>query len=160
MLTLGKKTEAASYLCRIEEIDFAKKTVLVHCSGIKTPVKLKFNEIMSDFAILSRLSPQHASWVGYYYGHYYTELLQQEITLPNFAFELGESKKRYTILLQNRQGSISYLDNLTNTLCTKRVTDILTTKELIMDFGSLEACYLGFLAGIAASKNKHRRIAI
>src|SRR3990167_8392924 len=61
--------------CNIEEIDLSQNTVSIHCKGVRTPIKFTFDEIINDDIILSNLSPKHASWIGYYYGKYYSDLI-------------------------------------------------------------------------------------
>src|SRR4029077_19362622 len=64
-------------LCSLEEINLHHKTISINCKGVRVPIKLKFDEIINDFVILANLSSKHASWVGYYYGKYYSGLITQ-----------------------------------------------------------------------------------
>jgi hypothetical protein len=136
--------------------------IILHCRGVKSPIKLKFNEIVHDVTILANLSPQHASWIGFYYGKDYHALLRannsDHNTSHNFNFVFRESDKRYRIVFQDRQGNIVFLDVMTNEMITKSPIAILSIESLISKFDSIEACYIGILWGMSHSKRLTKRV--
>ena len=105
-------------MCYIDNIDTIRKTVSIHGLGMTSNFKFHFKDIINDYVILSNLSSLHSSWIGYYYGLYYVELLHstdgssQNIT--RFNFPSNDSKKRFKLLIQKRNGQISYLDRIKN----------------------------------------------
>ncbi len=144
-------------VCRIEEIDTEKRIIIVHSRGVSAPIKFRFDEIINDTVMLSCLSPEQASWVGYYFGMYYENLLKDKKDFHfhpnNFDFASSNYDARCKLMLQDRLGNIFYLDRLTNLTHKRSVISIITTSGVINNFDSIEACYLGILAGIFISKN-------
>lgn len=141
-------------LCRIEKIDLQKGTIYIHCRGIDAPLKFKFHQIAADEAILSNLSSQHASWVGYYCGKFY---LSSKNKFLNPQSNFTNTNKRYQVIAHNRNGDIDFLDKETNTLYNKNPREILTQKTLIAQFSGINAYYIGFLYGIKISKNQNNK---
>jgi hypothetical protein len=151
-LQLKKNLSIENPLCRIEEIDTFKKTVLIHCQGIEAPIKFRFREIIFDIAILDNLSSLQASWIGYYYGKEYFHELHEDRRSQNFEFLQKQTGKRFEIILQDRKGNIVYQDKQNKTTFALTPLKIITHKNLISGFDALQACYIGLLVGIAASK--------
>lgn len=148
MSALKKIFNEHIFHCRIENIDKDKNIVIVHCLGMDAPIKFKLTDLMSDISILSQLSPQHASWAGYYYGQSYRDLLNEnKCTIP-VELKLFETSRRYKIIALGRNKKISYLDKNTGLIETRSLLSVLTTEELIMNFDAMDGCYMGFLAGI------------
>jgi len=148
-------------MCRIEGIDIEKRILIIHSRGVSAPIKFRFDEIINDIVILSGLSPEQASWVGYYFGMYYESLLKHKndfhFNPNNFDFASDDRNARCKLMLQDRPGNIVYLDRLTNLMYKRSVISIITTSDVISNFDSMEACYIGVLAGIFASKKDDRK---
>lgn len=144
-----------NYLCRIEEINLVKNLIIIHCRGIEAPIKLKFEEVINDAALLSNFSSKHASWIGYYYGKYYNTLIDKKScsNIP-FSFSPATPHKTHRITMVTRHGDLVYSDNTTGTVYTMHPIRIMTHKDLIMSFDSTQACYIGFLSGIFQAKIK------
>ena len=135
-------------LCSIEEINLTKKTIIIHCRSIDAPIKLMLDEVINDPAILANLSSKQASWIGYYYGKYYRELLREENNCSNiFNFTIDESLEKCNIVMLNRHGNLIYssrVDNITHTISP---INALRSENIIMQFTPIQACYIGILAG-------------
>src|SRR3989338_1367439 len=102
---IGKR----SAFCHIEEIDVSKKIIIIRCRGINAPIKASFYEIINDILILSNLSPKHASWIGYYYGKYYSELMSSKkegAFSPDFDFFMNDPARRFCITMLDRRGNL------------------------------------------------------
>lgn len=143
-----------SPLCRIEEIDLIKNIIVIHCRGVEAPIKLSFDEIINDTEMLSNFSSKHASWIGYYYGRYYHELLSKKC---NYSIPFGLSgnhQAKCNITMVNRQGYIIYIDKKENTIQTMLPINILANESLILRFDPIQACYIGILSGISKAKMK------
>ena len=148
-------------LCHIEEIDMTKKIIIVYSRGVAAPIKFTFDEIIQDVAVISNLSSQQASWVGYYYGICYQRELdaQKNNKIKNkIEFSLSNSEKKYKIMHQNRSGNLTYLDTDHNKIYTKSIINILAIPSLIMEFDPIEACYIGILGGIFIFKSSSEKI--
>jgi len=81
-------------LCHIEQIDMVKKIIIIYSRGVSAPIKFTFNEIIQDIVVISNLSSQQASWIGYYYGlFYYYESKSPKTNMDKIDFSFSESKK-------------------------------------------------------------------
>ena len=143
-------------LCRIEKIDTIKKIFYIHCRGIDTPVKLKFQQLAADETILFNLPPQQASWVGYYCGEFYKQMTDIEHFIHP-TLNLEDPQKKYQMIAQDRLGNISFLDKSTHTLYTKAPLNILTKQNIISQFTQIDAYHIGFLYRMAIDKNTRRK---
>lgn len=141
-------------LCRIEEIDLVNNKIVVYCRGTEATINLSFDQIINDIAMISNFSPKHASWIGYYYGKYYAAMLgkKSNYNVP-FEFLTHEDNEEFCIKMLARQGLLVYLNKETNELNYMRPIKIMATDYLITKFNPVQACYIGILSGIAASKS-------
>lgn len=146
--------------CRIEEIDTTKQIVIIHCRGIDAPIKLKLSEAISDLVILTNLSPQHASWIGYYYGKSYINTTVSQGKHIN-AHDLlqNDIESDYKILYQDRRGNICFQNRSDNQLQMSSPIKLISNSSLMNKFSAQQACFLGIQAGIAASKKMHNHSA-
>lgn len=62
-------------LCSIENIDIFNKTISIRSLGLMTTINYHLKDIIDDDVVLANLSPMHSSWIGYYYGQYYSDLM-------------------------------------------------------------------------------------
>lgn len=159
LLSIYKITGKGKPLCRIEEINILKKTIVIHCRGVEGSVKLSFDEIINDPVMLSNLSSKHASWIGYYYGKHYCNLIrekQKNNASPNFDFSINRFPSQLVITMLNRQNDLVCLDKENNTTCTISPVSAMANERLIKKFDSIQACYIGILAGTSNSKKINR----
>jgi len=142
-------------LCSIEEIDLSQKTVSIHCKGVRTPIKLTFDEIINDDMILSNLSPKHASWIGYYYGKYYSDLITTKNAShhdsSNFDFSTCNTPCQFNMVMLTRNGELIYLDKNNKTHVISPIKAA-TQDGLICGFNPIQACYIGILAGSSRAR--------
>jgi hypothetical protein len=143
-------------VCRIEEIDTIRQTVIIHCRGIDAPIKLKLSEAISDLVILANLSPLHASWIGYYYGKSYINTAVSPAGCMNTHDLLQhDSESEYEVIYQDRRGNIGFQKRSDRQLQVCSPHKLISDSTLINKFSTQQACFLGILAGIAASKKIH-----
>lgn len=148
-----------NYLCHIEEIDLVKNSIIIHCRGIAAPIKLRFDEIINDSVLLSNFSSKHASWIGYYYGRYYNTMInKQSCSSIPFSFTPATSNKRCYITMVTRRGELVYSDNITGAVYTMHPVRVMTSKDIIMHFDSIQACYIGFLSGVSKDKTLNTKL--
>ena len=140
-------------LCRIEEINLTEQTIVIHCRGIGAPIKLTLDEIINDSIILANLSSKQASWIGYYYGKHYSESINKENGYPNILnFTIDEEPGKNNIIMLNRHGHLIYSSQDKNTHTISPI-NAMRSENIIRQFTSIQACYIGILAGIS-NKNK------
>lgn len=140
---------------RIEEINVVTNRIVIQCYGMRTLIKTTFSEAIYDSTILHGLPPKQASWLGYYYGKSLWETSankktnkKQEINfLPRF------NKERFKIISMDRYSNITYLDMTLNKTYTEYPVEIIKNKYVITHLGSSQACYIGILAGMEATKH-------
>ncbi len=153
---LGKKT----YLCRIEKIDFPKKIVIISFRGMNFAIKINFNEIIMDSIILSNLSPKHASWIGFYYGKYYCDMIDKRnpcAAIDNFYFFIESATEKFNSIMLDRYGDLIYLDIDSNITRTASPINIMRDEKIIMRFDPIQACYIGILAGTSRKKKMSQK---
>ena len=140
-------------LARIEEIDVFKKEFIVHLRGVRSPINFGFDELLKDDDILSSFSPIQASYIGYYYGMYSYNYLNNS-KYPNIQFDYFkyEEKEKHTILMMDRVGNLVYFDPISGVQNTKSPLEIMLDKNLIKAFPPLQSCYIGILSGITKAK--------
>jgi len=145
-------------VCRIEEIDTVKQIVIIHCKGIDAPIKLKLSETINDLVILSNLSPQHASWIGYYYGKSYISTEASSASVMNTHDLLqNDGESDYAIIYQDRKGNIAFQNRSDYQQQIYSPIKLISDNSLINKFSAQQACFLGIQAGIAANKKSHHR---
>lgn len=141
----------ANPVCRIEEINLERKNIVIHCRGINSPIKLSLDEIIHDSMILSNLSPKQASWIGYYYGKYYKNSINNKKNYNNFIdFSIDEESDKFKIKMLDRQGNVIYSHD--DKFYTIQPIKALNNESIINNFTPIQACYIGILAGTAPKK--------
>lgn len=140
-------------LCRIEEINILKKFIIVHCLGVNAPIKLSFDDLISDYVLLSNLPPKQASWIGYYYGKYYNDLINNKHKcITKFDFTEESSTGKFKILMLNRKGDLIYTDKEGIKSHIISPINAMNNEAIIANFDPIQACYIGVLVGIKYKK--------
>ena len=149
-------------ICRIEEFDFDDKIISLYCRGINSLIKLTLDEIINDSVMLTNLSSKQASWVGFYYGKHYQNLMNEKkycFNVSNFTIDISSKPEKYNIIMLNRFGHLIY-SNQNNGLARAVLPINAINTNIITQFSPMQACYIGVLAGIFASKNTARKSAM
>jgi hypothetical protein len=76
----------------------------------------------------------------------------------NSNFHLDESQKSFSIVMLNRQGDIIYTDKEARKNYVSSPIKIVSNERIIVNFSSIQACYIGILAG-TRSKRRVKKIA-
>ncbi len=133
---------------RIEMINIPKKTIVLHCPGVDAPIKMTFKELIFDSRMLSNLSPKHASWVGYYYSKYCSEVFRADKHLNiKFDYSIENSYGKFRIIMLNRKSELIYIDSRSNQTKIISSSNAISNPEFIKNFHPIQACYIGILAG-------------
>jgi len=144
--------------CRIEKIDISKRIIVIHCRGVNAPIRLSFDELINDNILLSNLSPKHASWVGYYYGKYYIDLIRSKHNrTTEFDYSIENSTGKFKVIMLNRKGDLIYTDNHYDKNHVISPINAMANDIIIANFDPIQACYIGILAG-TKQKNNHKII--
>lgn len=126
---------------------------------ISAPIKLTFDEIVNDFVMLSNFASKHASWIGYYYGKHYNELINKKSNYDVFFdFSIDDQSGKFNILMLDRHGNIIYLNKDNNTTCSISPVNAITNEHIISKFTPIQACYIGILAGTSTKKMHEKKI--
>lgn len=145
-------------LSRIEHIDLEKQTIVVHTRGINAPLHLKFDAIIQEEALLNSFSSRHASYIGYCYGIHNGSATKDTNTKGYFYCFTDNPSNKYTIHGLDRHRNVIYIDQINKNHITRSPDQIMGLTDLIINFPSLQACYIGILAGINHSKSQKKRI--
>ncbi len=138
-------------LCHIEEINLTEKTIIIHCKGVDAPIKLTLDEIINDPIILANLSSKQASWIGYYYGKHYSELINEKNVYSNILnFSIDDASGKSQIIMLNRHGHLIYSNQ--NNIYTISPINAMRSETIITQFTPIQACYIGLLAGACNPK--------
>ena len=144
-----------NYLCRVEDIN--ENGVAIYSRGTRLAMYLNFNTIMNDLYILENCPPKQAALIGFFYGKYYYNMLDQKnhYQAP-FNFFKNTSLTKYLITAIDRKGNLSYLDQNSGLQTAKQPIEIVTNHNLIGQFTSLQAFYIGVLSGITQAKSTYK----
>lgn len=143
-------------LCRIEEINLEQKIIIIHCRGVSAPIKLNFNEIISDAGFLSNFSVKQAAYIGYYYGRYYEELLSDTFDKANqkqIDFPMDSCSEVSNPITLNRFGEVIVSDKVRGAFRAVSPANLIRDNLLLMQFTSVQACFIGILSGTSSAKN-------
>lgn len=150
---INQRTEYPRY--RIEKIDVPKNKVLLYCHFSRGFLNTSIMEIIINPEIITNLPIKQAGLLGYFYGKFwqankkYIDFFEQK---KNREFSLRNSNSKFKINSLDRDGMITYFDINTNEIFKKYPVEIYRNERLIIHFDSIQACYLGILAGISDNK--------
>ena len=140
----------------IEKIDTKEQTVVIRCRGKHSIIKNTFGAMISDEKIIDGLSPAQACMLGGYYGRAMRSAMQDGPDLKetgNTSFLLKDTTSRYKILYQNHSDEhVGYFDMKKMCEFLEHPLIIVNSQDIVAEFSSSHACYLGFLAGISMEK--------
>src|SRR3990167_3681188 len=143
--TLRNKISSKKYpICRIEAVDLEKNVIVLHCRGTNSSIRLGLEELIYDTAILANLSPKHAAWIGYYAGK--THSIKRKKQKDDFSIQ--PTKGKYNIMMLDRHGQILYSKPNNDAMVSISPELAVRNNQLINQFGPIQACYIGLLAGI------------
>lgn len=145
-----------SPLCNIEGIDLFNKKISIHCKGVRTPIMLTFDEIINDSMILANLAPKHATWVGYYYGKYYYDLIRNNAKYhdsSNLNFSINSTSGKFKLVMLTRNRELIYHDQNDHPHVISPIKAA-TQNHLISRFDPIQACYIGILAGASHARKQ------
>lgn len=139
----------------IEKIDLRNFEVLVYSKGARNSIPYKLNEIIYDFALISSLSSEDASYIGYYYGCNYEKMNIDKRRSYNFLINPAKSNK-YNVIAVDRRKNVIFCTNTNKHLENRSMKpeELLMSKTLLRGFHPTNACYIGLLAGINTKTTK------
>lgn len=149
------------YSCSIEGVSFTRKCLIIRNKWTLSPLKLSFEDAMNDYAVVSNLSPLHASWVGYFYGIYRLEYLKsgREKKTDRFYYD-DTNHDGFKVVSQDRVGNINYRLPGSDRLVCMSPSEILSSPHIINNFYSKDACYIGMIFAIKSTNLQRKNFYI
>lgn len=139
----------------IKKIDLCNFKVFLYIKGTRSNISYKLDEIIYDFAIISSLTSEEASYLGYYYGCNYEQMNLHKRQNYDFLITPTTANK-YNVLAVDRRKNIifsSCSDRAKNNVSMKP-EEIFKSKAIINGFHPTNACYIGLLAGLSTRSQK------
>ncbi len=146
----------------VEEINTATHKVTIRCRGTRAIIITTFAEVISDHKLIAGLSPEQSCLIGGYYGRMIRNSCKKTDSLnkvKKMSFLLKNGVGKYSIIFQNRDGSLGYIDNKTQKDFLEYPLTIVDNKHIINNFDPSQACYIGLLAGISIEKSNENQLA-
>jgi hypothetical protein len=155
----NKDDRACYIIYKIVDLIPTNNLFVLQCINTKAIFYLHLSDIVSDSDILYSLHPIQACYIGIEYA----KLIKTASFIPNKDTEKKINKQsicrygKYTLLFQNREKKICFLDNSTNEEFLMTAVDIAISQELIQEFDAAQAFHIGFLAGVKIN-GTHKKI--
>ena len=141
----------------VHEIDPEKGTAIISRRGSNSTVKMNFDQIARDMAILTNIPPVAAAWIGYNHG---INGMPRSSRKNSFGekFSLGPGRGDYRLSFLDRNGNVGFIKLLTGETKFLPIRSILSDSELLSHFCPVEAYYLGLWYSIHSLKirNQHK----
>jgi hypothetical protein len=132
-----------------------KQHVVLHVNGKSANITRSFSEVIGDSSIIENLRPLEACWIGAHYGRALRSSVESGEVLKKIKkmpFLLKNKPCKYKIIFLNRDWSVGYLERKTLLTYTEHPLTIARNEHIICGFDSIQACYIGILAGILMEK--------
>lgn len=139
-------------ISKVKTIDLSTFNVVLYSKGSRNNMCYKLEDIIYDFALISSLSPEEASYIGYYYGCNYTKFGLLKKHNYNFLINTSISNK-YNLLAIDRKKNIIFSASNSTQNHSMSPDEIFNSKHILRGFSSTTACYLGLLAGLNVKAN-------
>ena len=133
-------------------VDQQKDEYALQCINTKAVVYSKIEDIVFDIDILHGLHPIQACYVGIEYAKF--------LEKNDAPIELKDRQKnkldkcsvfrygRYELRYQNRKGNVLFVDCVSEENFLMDPRDVALSEEIIQEFDSAQAFYIGLLAGL------------
>lgn len=155
----NKDNRACYIIYKIVDLIPTSNHFVLQCINTKAIFYLHLPDIVFDSDILYSLHPVQACYIGIEYAKF----IKTAPFPKNKDAEHKINKQslyrygKYTLLFQNREKKICFLDNSTNEEFLMAPVDIAISQELIEEFDAAQAFHIGFLAGLKIN-NTHKKI--
>lgn len=155
----NKDNRACYIIYKIVDLIPANNLFVLQCINTKAIFYLHLSDIVFDSDILYSLHPIQACYIGIEYA----KSIKTAPFIPDKNAEKKINKQsicrygKYTLLFQNREKKICFLDNSTNEKFLMAPVDIAISQELIQEFDAAQAFHIGFLAGVKIN-GTHKKI--
>lgn len=143
--------------CRLLDIDVEKQEAVFQLKMRSTVFRLPIDEAIFRFGIVDMLTPIEACWLGGHYAKQSKGVCKKPLTKHAQSFALKKSTAVYKIIAQNRDKTMTYVDTHTKETFTKHLKTIVHNDWIMSKFDSMQAYYIGFLAGISID-DKHPKV--
>jgi len=147
---ISKNNKADYIFYRIVDYINTKHEYVLHCLNTRALFNYVITEITQDITIISGLSPQQACYIGIEYAKYlksHSESVQKKMKLKTENY-LTCRYGKYRICYEDRIKNICFICIKTKEEFLMSPKEICSSEEFIEEFDSLQAYYIGFLAGL------------
>jgi hypothetical protein len=126
--------------------------VVFACRLLRSTFTLALSEAVHDTKIILGLNSTQACWLGIQYGQglHLTNTHEKRLNSTGYSFKLKKNLGRYQIRHVDRDGALCIIDRQTQRELIKDPREIAQSRHYIGEFDSVEACYIGILAGISS----------
>lgn len=139
---------------------FEKGEYALQCINTNAIFHSNISDIVFDLDILYGLHPIQACYIGIEYAKYIKnhKPLKNDTKVQSYKINQYSVHRygKYIISYQNRQGKINFCNTLTNQESLMDPRDIALSPELIDEFDSAQAFYIGLYAGFKINNPGNR----
>lgn len=142
------------YLCSIKYINEKSQELIYLCRGKGILITISFYDIINRYDFITNFTPDESALIGYYFGlHYYEYQKKVSYSINSFDFTKIEVPGKFTIKMIDRYKNIIFGEKDSMETFTSSPLRIFSNREILKKFHSIQACYIGILAGIAYNKS-------
>lgn len=134
---------------RIIDVDPSMEKYTLHCINTRMVFCIKLADMIADENIIYRLHPTQACYIGMEYAKIFKG--QKSIPMPNYpdaSHSLSVPRGIYYLCYQDRKNNLCFMCYKTKKEFIMDPRDIVLSEALIEGFNTIQAFYIGFLAGL------------
>ncbi len=134
---------------RIIDVDPSMEKYTLHCVNTRMVFCINLADMIADENIIYRLHPTQACYIGMEYAKIFKE--QKSVPMPNYPdvnHPLCAPRGVYYLCYQDRKNNLCFMRYKTKEEFIMDPRDIVLSEALIEGFNTVQAFYIGFLAGL------------
>lgn len=147
-LKRSKPTRASFIFYKI--VDTIKENYIIQCINTKATISASISDIVNDCQFLYALHPAQACYIGIKYAEK-SNRLKLSINHLKFNARMQDISRygKYALYSQERKKKFTFIDKENQTKFTMNAQDIASSDDIINEFDSIQAFYIGLMAGTA-----------
>ena len=126
----------------------------LHCINTKAVFDVSIKDMIFDSSILCGLHPIQACYIGIEYAKELKKNIHTETPddrKPSLKQTATCRYGKYNLLFQDRKGNLGFIERNTSKAYVMDPRDVALSKELIEEFDSAQAFYIGLTSGLKLS---------
>ena len=142
---------------RIIDVDPSMKKYKLQCVNTRMIFHINLADMIADENIIYRLHPIQACYIGMEYAKKFTE--KEPIPMPNYPdtnHPLSIPLGIYYLCYQDRKHNLCFMNRKTKKEFIMDPRDIALSEALIEGFNTIQAFYIGFLAGLRMQDTREK----